>query len=164
MRILPLAAAMAVLSLANSACSQGVDPAAAAAAAKPQVSPMEFLAQNALEPGVKTLPSGLQYKVVKSAPAGARRPTIEDRVTVNYAAILTDGKVVDSSYERNEPATFRIRGLVKAWEEALPMMAEGDEWLLWAPPQLAYGVEGSPPDVPPNSVLHFRIELIKVGE
>jgi peptidylprolyl isomerase/FKBP-type peptidyl-prolyl cis-trans isomerase FklB len=126
------------------------------------VSAVEFLAQNALEPGVKTLPSGLQYKVVKSGPAGGKQPTLDDRVTVNYAAILPDGTVVDSSYERNQPATFGVRGLVGAWEEALPMMKEGDEWLLWAPPQLAYGAEGKPP-VPPNSVLHFRIELIKVN-
>lgn len=157
MRILALAAAAATLSLATAACSQPIQPQAA-----PSVNATEFLAQNALEPGVKTLPSGLQYKVVKSGPAAGKHPTLDDQVTVNYAAILPDGTVVDSSYERNEPASFRVRGLVRAWEEALPLMVPGDEWLLWAPPALAYGAEGKAP-VPPNSVLAFRIELIKVG-
>jgi len=157
MRLLALAAASAALALATSACSQPVQPKAA-----PQVNPTEFLAQNALEPGVKILPSGLQYKVVKSGPAGGRHPTLEDQVTVNYAAILPDGTVIDSSYTDGQPATFPLRGLVPAWEQALPLMVPGDEWLLWAPPALAYGPEGKGP-VPPNSVLHFRIELVRVN-
>ncbi len=158
MRLFALAAATAVLAFATSACSQGVRPESA-----PQVNAVEFLAQNALEPGVKTLPSGLQYKVVKSGPAGGVKPTLADQVTVNYAAILPDGSVLDSSYERGEPSTFALRGLVPAWEQALPLMVPGDEWLLWAPPALAYGAEGKPPAVPPNSLLHFRIELVRVN-
>ena len=157
MRLFAMAAGAAAILFATSACSQGVTPQAA-----PQVSPTEFLAQNALEPGVKTLPSGLQYKVVKSGPAGGVKPTLDDRVTVNYAAILPDGTVIDSSYTEGKPATFPLRGLVPAWEQALPLMVPGDEWLLWAPPALAYGAEGKGP-VPPNSVLQFRIELVRVN-
>jgi peptidylprolyl isomerase/FKBP-type peptidyl-prolyl cis-trans isomerase FklB len=159
MRLIAYAAGAAALALATSACSQPITPQAP----PPQVNPTEFLAGNALEPGVKTLPSGLQYKVVKSGPAGGVKPTLDDRVTVNYAAILPDGTVLDSSYERGQPDTFPLRGLVPAWEQALPMMVPGDEWLLWAPPALAYGAEGKPPRVPPNSVLHFRIELVRVN-
>ena len=158
MRLLATAAGAAALLVSTSACSQGVTPQA-----PPQVNPVEFLSQNALEPGVKTLPSGLQYKVVKSGPAGGVKPTLADNVTVNYAAILPDGSVLDSSYERGQPSTFPLRGHVPAWEHALPMMVPGDEWLLWAPPALAYGAEGKPPEVPPNSVLHFRIELVRVN-
>ena len=157
MRIFALAAAAAALSLSTAACSQPIQPKAA-----PQVNPTEFLAQNALEPGVKTLPSGLQYKVVKSGAAGGVHPTLADQVTVNYAAILLDGTVIDSSYERNAPASFALAGLVPAWEQALPLMVPGDEWLLWSPPALAYGAEGKGP-VPPNSVLQFRIELVRVN-
>jgi peptidylprolyl isomerase/FKBP-type peptidyl-prolyl cis-trans isomerase FklB len=157
MRLLAMAAAAAALLVSTAACSQPIQPKAA-----PQANPTEFLAGNALEPGVKSLPSGLQYKVVKSGPAGGAHPTLEDQVTVNYAAILLDGTVIDSSYERNEPASFQLRGLVPAWEQALPLMVPGDEWLLWAPPALAYGAEGKGP-VPPNSVLQFRIELVRVN-
>lgn len=129
--------------------NQGSQPAAA------------FLAKNALEPGVKSTPSGLQYQVLKSGPAGGASPTLTDQVTVHYEAILPSGEVLDSSYQRGEPTSFPLRGLVKAWEEALPMMKPGDQWLLWAPPALAYG-EGKGP-VPPGAVLKFRIELIRVN-
>ena len=157
MRFIPLAAAAAAALFATSACSQPARPQPA-----PQINAVEYLAQNALEPGVKTLPSGLQYKVVKSGPPGGVKPTLDDRVTVMYAAILPNGTVIDSTYDKGEPATFPLRGLVPAWEVALPMMVPGDEWLLWAPPKLAYGPAGKGP-VPPNSALHFRIELVKVG-
>ncbi|HEX8232978.1 MAG TPA: FKBP-type peptidyl-prolyl cis-trans isomerase [Caulobacteraceae bacterium] len=130
--------------------NQGSEPAAA------------FLAKNALAEGVKSLPSGLQYQVLKSGPAGGKSPILSDQVTVHYEAILPSGEVLDSSYERGEPSTFPLRGLVKAWEEALPMMKPGDQWLLWAPPELGYGAEGKGP-VPPGAVLKFRIELIRVN-
>jgi peptidylprolyl isomerase/FKBP-type peptidyl-prolyl cis-trans isomerase FklB len=157
MRLIPMAAAAAALLFATTACSQPASPQPA-----PAVNAAEFLAGNALEPGVKTLPSGLQYKIVKSGDPKGQHPTLDDNVTVNYAAILPDGTVIDSSYDSGEPATFPLRGLVKAWEQAIPMMVPGDEWLLWSPPQLAYGPEGKGP-VPPNSVLQFRIELVKVN-
>jgi len=130
--------------------NQGSEPAAA------------FLAKNALAAGVKSLPSGLQYQVLKSGPAGGKSPTLDDQVTVHYEAILPSGEVLDSSYERGEPTTFPLRGLVKAWEEALPLMKPGDQWLLWAPSELAYGAEGKGP-VPPGAVLKFRIELVRVN-
>ncbi|MGZ8363665.1 MAG: FKBP-type peptidyl-prolyl cis-trans isomerase [Caulobacteraceae bacterium] len=122
-----------------------------------------FLAQNALTPGVKTLPSGIQYQVVKSGPAGGVHPTLADKITIHYEAVLLSGQVVDSSFERGEPATFPLGGLVPAWQEIVPLMVPGDEWVLWSPPKLAYGEAGAGP-IPPNAVLKFRIQLIKVGE
>jgi FKBP-type peptidyl-prolyl cis-trans isomerase len=164
MRFIPFGAFAAAAALATAACGQPAPKPQpeAATGLSATMNPTEFLSGNALNPGVKTLPSGLQYQVVKSGPTGGQHPTLDDNVTVNYAAILLDGTVVDSSYARNEPATFPLRGLVPAWEQALPLMAPGDEWLLWAPPQLGYGVEGKG-DVPPNAVLKFRIQLIKVN-
>jgi FKBP-type peptidyl-prolyl cis-trans isomerase len=158
MRLIPMAAAAAVLLFATTACSQSaVNPRP-----EPTINAAEFLAGNALEPGVKTLPSGIQYKVVKSGDPKGQHPTLDDTVSVRYAAILPSGTVVDSSYDRNEVAQFPLRGLVKAWEIMIPMMVPGDEWLIWSPPAYAYGPEGKPP-VPPNSVLQFRIELVKVN-
>jgi FKBP-type peptidyl-prolyl cis-trans isomerase len=163
MRFIPFGALAAAALFATAACGQSsvTDQVKEEAQAPANANPAAFLSENALAPGVKTTPSGLQYQVVKSGPAAGKSPTIADTVTVNYAAILLDGTVIDSSYQRHEPATFPIHGLVHAWEEALPMMKPGDEWILWAPPALAYGPEGNE-KVPPNAVLKFRIELIKV--
>jgi FKBP-type peptidyl-prolyl cis-trans isomerase len=168
-----IAAAAAALML--TACGGGEPAQAQDAPPKPPIavgpapganqgtqSSAAFLATHALQPGVKSLPSGLQYQVLKSGPAGGKSPTLADQVTVHYEAILPSGAVLDSSYQRGEPSTFPLRGLVKAWEEALPLMKEGDQWLLWAPPQLAYGAEGGGP-IPADAVLKFRIELIKVN-
>ena len=120
-----------------------------------------FLAQNAKQPGVVTLPDGLQYKVVRSGPATGAMPAPVDQVTVNYEGKLVDGTVFDSSYARNEPATFPLQGLVPAWKEALVMMRPGDEWTLYVPPALGYGAEDKGP-IPGNSVMIFRIELLDV--
>ena len=120
-----------------------------------------FLAQNAKQPGVVTLPDGLQYKVVRSGPASGAMPAPSDQVTVNYEGKLVDGTVFDSSYARNEPETFPLRGLVSAWQEALVKMRPGDEWTLYVPPALGYGSEDKGP-IPGNSVMIFRIELIEV--
>ena len=120
-----------------------------------------FMAQNAKQPGVVTLPDGLQYKVVRSGPATGAMPVPTDQVTVNYEGKLVDGAVFDSSYARNEPATFPLNGLVAAWQEALVMMRPGDEWTLYVPPELGYGGEDKG-QIPGNSVMIFRIELIDV--
>lgn len=153
---LKFAALVGLAALAVTAFGAGAQPTPAPNGAM-------FLAQNALQPGVKTTASGLQYKVVKSGPAGGVSPTLADFVTVHYEAALLDGKVVDSSFERGEPAQFPLRGLVGAWEEALPMMVPGDEWILWSPPKLAYGESGAGSDIPPNAVLKFRVQLVKVN-
>lgn len=147
-----------------SACGGGgskVPPeqlAAAAASAK------AYMAKNGAAEGVKTLPSGLQYKIVRSGPATGIRPQRSDEVKVHYEGKLAaDGKIFDSSYERGAPAAMPLRALIPAWVEALQLMRPGDEWILYVPPAMGYGEEGAGGgEIPPNSVLIFRIELIDV--
>jgi FKBP-type peptidyl-prolyl cis-trans isomerase len=120
-----------------------------------------FLAANAKAEGVMTLPSGLQYRVLQSGPAGGASPLTDDHVIVNYEGKLLDGTVFDSTYQRGAPATFVVGQLIPAWTEALQKMKPGDTWMLYAPPKLAYGVKGAGP-IPPNSALIFKIELIGI--
>jgi FKBP-type peptidyl-prolyl cis-trans isomerase len=137
--------------------------AAAAAPSEPTAEGKAFLARTAKEPGVKALPDGLLYKVVRSGPATGLKPQVGDEIKVHYEGNLIDGRVFDSSYERGQPAAMPLEHLVKAWEEALPMMRPGDEWILYVPPALGYGAEGAGGgEIPPNAVLIFRIELIDV--
>jgi FKBP-type peptidyl-prolyl cis-trans isomerase len=133
-------------------------PAPAAAAAAPLQDPAAYLAANAKQPGVQTLPSGLQYKVVTAGPPGPS-PKPGDAIKVHYEGALTNGQVFDSSFARNKPLLMPLANLVPAWMEALPRMHVGDEWMLYVPPQLGYGPEGSGP-IPPNAVLVFRIKLL----
>ncbi len=155
MRLAPFAIAAALLATAAPALAQ---PAAPQAASGP-VSNAAFLAKNGKEAGVQTLPSGLQYKVVASGPAGGPSPKPGDIVKVHYEGKLISGEVFDSSFARNKPALMPLDGLVSAWMEALPKMHVGDEWVLYAPPELGYGPEGAGP-IPPNSVLIFRVKLL----
>lgn len=120
-----------------------------------------FMAQNAKQPGVITLPEGLQYKVVRSGPNGGMHPTRADEVKVHYEGKLVDGTIFDSSYERGVPASFPLDGLVPAWIIALQRMKAGDEWILYVPPALGYGADDKGP-IPGNSVMIFRIELLDV--
>lgn len=137
-------------------------PTAAAAQAQPAMSAGErFLARNAHAPGVTTLPSGLQYKVIQSGPPGPS-PQIGDIIKVDYEGSLVSGAVFDSSFARGVPAVMQLANLVPAWLEALPRMHVGDEWLIYAPPELGYGEQASGP-IPPNSVLIFRIKLLAIG-
>ena len=153
--MLALAAMLSLAACAGPAAPGGADLAKADAAAK------GFLAKNAKAEGVTTLPSGLQYKVVRSGPAGGLRPQPNDEVKVNYEGKLVSGQVFDSSYERGMPAALPLDGLIPGWIEALQLMRPGDEWILYVPPELGYGGEDKG-DIPPNSVLIFRIELIDV--
>ena len=120
-----------------------------------------FLAGNAKQPGVVVLPSGLQYKVLQSGPAGGASPLVDDHVIVNYEGKLPGGQVFDSSYQRGHPDVFVAGQLIKAWTEALQKMHPGDVWMLYAPPDLAYGEKGVGP-IPPNSALVFKIELLSI--
>lgn len=120
-----------------------------------------FLANNAKQPGVVTLPDGLQYKIVTSGPASGVPPKAADEVKVNYEGKLLDGTVFDSSFARGQPAAFPLEGLVPAWVEALQLMRPGDEWTLWVPPALGYGDEAKGP-IPANSIMVFRIQLLDV--
>lgn len=121
-----------------------------------------FMAQNAKQAGVVTLPSGLQYKIVRSGPADGLKPKLGDEVKVNYEGKLIDGTVFDSSYERGVPAAMPLNGLIKGWQEALQLMRPGDEWVLYVPPELGYGSEGAGGTIPPGAALIFRIELLGV--
>jgi FKBP-type peptidyl-prolyl cis-trans isomerase FklB len=123
----------------------------------------EFMARNAREDGVETLPSGVQYRVDHAGSPTAARPDSNDLVRVHYEGRLLDGTVFDSSYERGVPAAMALDRLIPAWQEAIPQMRIGDEWTLWVPPSEGYGAEGSPPQIPPYSVLVFRIELLDVA-
>jgi FKBP-type peptidyl-prolyl cis-trans isomerase FklB len=116
-----------------------------------------FLAENAKKPGVKTTPSGLQYKVI--TPGTGKKPTAADTVTVNYRGTLIDGAEFDSSYSRGRPATFPLNGVIAGWTEGVQLMQEGGKSQLVIPPGLAYGDKGELA----GQVLIFEIELIKVG-
>ena len=118
----------------------------------------EFLAANQTKEGVKTLPSGLQYKVLKDG-AGPM-PKVTSTVTVNYRGRLIDGRQFDSSYERNQPATFEVGGVIPGWTEALQLMRAGSTFELYVPANLAYGEAGRPPTIEPNSTLIFEVELL----
>ena len=121
----------------------------------------KFLADNAKKEGVKTTKSGLQYKVIKSG--SGKTPKLTDEVTTHYRGTLIDGTEFDSSYKRKQPATFPVNRVIGGWTEALQLMKEGDKWQLFIPSDLAYGERGSGPDIGPNEVLIFDIELLKVN-
>lgn len=120
-----------------------------------------FLAENKKKKGVKTLPSGLQYKVITEGKG--KMPKATDTVTVNYKGMLIDGTEFDSSFKRNEPATFPVSGVIKGWTEALQLMKEGSKWQLVIPADLAYGERGTPGGpIGPNAVLIFEVELLSI--
>jgi len=119
-----------------------------------------FLAENKKKEGVKTLPSGLQYKVIKEGTG--KTPKAEDTVVTNYRGTLTDGTEFDSSYKRGQPATFPVKGVIPGWTEALQLMKEGSKWELFIPSSLAYGERGAGNAIGPNATLIFEIELISV--
>ena len=120
-----------------------------------------FLAANAKAPGVQTLPSGVQYRVVARGPADGPTPSPDDEVKVNYEGKLLNGQVFDSSFARGQPVDFTLGQLIPAWVEALQRMRPGDEWMLYVPPDQGYGERRSGP-IPPNSLLVFRIQLLGV--
>lgn len=120
-----------------------------------------FLAANGKRPGVKTTQSGLQYKVLSPGNGASPQPT--DQVTVNYRGTLLDGTVFDSSYERGQPATFALNKVIPGWQEALSMMKPGAKWQIFIPPELAYGPNSPAPQIPPNALLKFDVELLKVA-
>jgi FKBP-type peptidyl-prolyl cis-trans isomerase FklB len=120
----------------------------------------KFLAENAKKAGVKSLPSGLQYREI--TPGKGKSPKAADTVTVHYKGTLIDGTEFDSSFKRGEPATFPVSGVISGWTEALQLMKEGAKWHLFLPPNLAYGERGAGRDIGPNATLVFEVELISV--
>jgi peptidylprolyl isomerase/FKBP-type peptidyl-prolyl cis-trans isomerase FklB len=155
-RIVILAAALAL-----AACEPKTKTAEPGVPATQSEVSKTFMAKIGKEAGVKVLPSGLAYKVVRSgAPAGLK-PGPKDEVKVHYEGKLEDGTVFDSSYERGQPAAMPLDRLIPAWQEALQLMRPGDEWILYVPSNLGYGEEGAG-QIPPGAPLIFRIELIDV--
>jgi FKBP-type peptidyl-prolyl cis-trans isomerase FklB len=122
----------------------------------------EFLAANAKKPGVVTLPSGLQYKVLK--PGNGPKPKATDTVVTHYKGTLINGTEFDSSYKRNEPAEFPVNGVIKGWTEALQLMPVGSKWQLFVPAELAYGQKGAADVIGPNETLIFEVELISIKQ
>jgi FKBP-type peptidyl-prolyl cis-trans isomerase FklB len=119
-----------------------------------------FLAANKSKEGVVTLPSGLQYKILKAGTGP--KPTVSDSVVCNYRGTLLDGKEFDSSYKRGQPATFPVGRVIKGWTEALQLMPVGSKWQLFIPSDLAYGANGAGGDIGPNATLIFEVELISI--
>ena len=122
----------------------------------------KFLTDDAKKEGVKTIASGLQYRVIKSG--AGKTPRATDTVSVNYRGTLTNGEEFDSS--KGTPVTFPVNGVIPGWTEALQLMKEGDKWELVIPSKLAYGERGAGRAIAPNSTLVFEVELVavKAGE
>jgi FKBP-type peptidyl-prolyl cis-trans isomerase len=133
-----------------------------------------FLAANKTKEGVVTLPSGLQYKIVKAGEG--KKPTADDTVVCQYRGTFIDGREFDSSYKRKAPLSFPVKAVIKGWTEALQLMPEGSRWQLFVPSDLAYGERGAgggggkraggtrPQTVGPNATLVFELELVSIQE
>ncbi len=120
----------------------------------------EFLAINKNRPGVVTLPSGLQYEILKEG--NGPKPKVTDQVKCHYHGTLIDGTVFDSSVERGQPATFGVNQVIPGWVEALQLMPVGSKWKLFIPADLAYGKAGAGQSIEPNSALIFEVEILDI--
>lgn len=116
-----------------------------------------FLSTNKAKPGVTTLPSGLQYSIIKTG-VGVK-PDLSDLVSVNYKGQFIDGTIFDSAHSQGEPITFRVSSVIPGWQEALQQMQAGSIWVLFIPPNLAYGERGVPGVIGPNQTLVYTIYL-----
>ena len=119
-----------------------------------------FLAENGKKDGVVTLPSGLQYQVLKEG--NGKKPSATDQVVCHYEGTLIDGTVFDSSYQRNQPATFGLNQVIPGWTEGVQLMQEGAKYRFFIPYKLAYGERGAGAQIPPFAALVFDVELIEV--
>ncbi len=120
----------------------------------------KYLSENAKKEGVVTLPSGLQYKVLKEG--NGKSPKATDKVVCHYEGMLVDGTMFDSSIQRGEPATFPLNGVIAGWTEGLQLMKEGAKYRFFIPYQLGYGERGAGASIPPFAALVFDVELIEV--
>lgn len=120
----------------------------------------KFLEENAQRAEVVSLPSGLQYEILEAGSGPVPEGT--SRVTVHYEGRLIDGTVFDSSYRRNQPATFGVRQVITGWVEALQLMPQGSKWRLFIPSELGYGARGAG-SIPPNATLIFDVELLGIS-
>ncbi len=133
----------------------------AATGEKAKAAGIAFLAANKKKKDVKTLKSGLQYKVISMGKG--KQPTATSSITAHYKGALVNGREFDSSYRRNKPATFNVGQVIPGWKEVLPLMHEGDKWQVFIPSELAYGERGQGNAIGPNEALIFEIELLKVN-
>lgn len=123
----------------------------------------KFLEENAKRPGVITLPSGLQYEIMKEG--NGPKPKATDTVTTHYHGTLIDGTVFDSSVARNQPASFPVNGVIQGWVEALQLMPVGSKWKLFIPSNLAYGANPHPGGpIEPHMALIFEVELLSIDK
>jgi len=142
-----------------------------------KVAGKKFLDENKTKPGVVTLPSGLQYMVIKegvidksamtdtvNTPVLKNKPALTDKVTTHYHGTLIDGTVFDSSVQRGQPASFPVNGVIKGWTEALQLMTVGSKWKLFIPYELAYGEKGAGKMIGPFTTLIFEVELISIDK
>lgn len=158
MRFVRLAAFAAVV-LCTAGCNQQKEPSVSHYDLSP-ASNQKYLADNALKPGVKRLPDGLQYRIIKTG-HGKGVTRNDDMVTVTYKGQLIDGKVFDQT-QPGKTAAFAAGALIPGWVEALSMMHEGDEWQLVIPSNLGYGAQGAGDVIPPNQTLVFDMTLVSV--
>merc|ERR1712010_403826 len=121
----------------------------------------KYFEENKKKDGVVTLPSGLQYKVLRKGD-GTDHPTADSSCECHYEGTLIDGTEFNSSYKRGSPTSFAPNQVIKGWTEAMQLMVEGDKWEMYIPSDLAYGESGSPPKIPGGSALIFRMEIIKI--
>jgi len=121
-----------------------------------------FLTENAKKPGIHSLPSGLQYEVIKEGTGAI--PEATDMVRVHYSGSLLDGTEFDNSYNRGEPSVFTVNKILPGWTQALQLMKTGAHWKVFIPPELAYGENPTSPNIPPNALLIFEIELLEIIE
>ncbi|MBA4166814.1 MAG: FKBP-type peptidyl-prolyl cis-trans isomerase [Chitinophagaceae bacterium] len=119
-----------------------------------------FLDSNKSKPGVTTLPSGLQYMVIKEGTGP--KPALTDKVKVHYEGSLLNGKIFDSSIQRGEPIELNVNGVIAGWTEALQLMPVGSKWKLFIPSDLAYGDNGAGADIKPGATLLFDVELLEI--
>ena len=121
----------------------------------------DFLRRTATEPGVKTLPSGLEYKILQSGDPHGTPPAIGDELVLNYEGKLADGAVFDSTERQGGMARLPFQGLIPGWMEGLKLMRPGDIWMLYVPSRLGYGPNGQGP-IPPDAALVFKVELVAI--
>jgi FKBP-type peptidyl-prolyl cis-trans isomerase len=146
--------------VANGIIQKFFTEVSAAEGAKTLKAGEDFLAANKSKQGIVTLPSGLQYEIIKEG--NGPKPTVNDQVKCNYVGTTIEGKEFDSSVKRGEPATFAVGQVIPGWTEALQLMPVGSKWKLYIPAALGYGERGAGPDIKPNSALVFELELLEI--
>ena len=145
--------------LINSTMQKQLDIFAAAKGAADRAKGIAFLEANKKRKEVITLPSGLQYEVIKNGDANSPTAKGVDTVVVNYRVALFDGNDIENSFKSGQPAVFPVMGVIKGWIEVLQLMRKGDHWKVYVPSELAYGAAGNGAAIPPNSTLKFEISL-----